>query len=201
MEPARLQRLWTELNDRHFAGALPSIEIVWSRRLTGSAGLFVSRGGPRMPMPEPSTHRRRLIRLSIPLLQAPGDAAAREQELRGTLAHEMIHQWQFDVLKRRPNHGPDFRKKMAALNRDGLGITIHHDLAEAVRPWLRYAWRCLGCGRIYERQRRTIRPSRHRCGGCRGKLQELAGPPPSSAVADPPADGRPRQMELTLFSA
>lgn len=170
MEPAPLQQIWTELNRRHFKNVLPPIDIVWSRRLTGSAGLFVSRGGPRAPL---AGLRRRLIRLSAPLLQAVRDATAREAELRGTLAHEMIHQWQFDVLKRRPNHGPDFRRKMEAMNRDGLEITIHHDLAEAVRPWLRYAWRCLACGQVYERQRRTIRPGRHRCGACRGRLKEL----------------------------
>jgi predicted SprT family Zn-dependent metalloprotease len=170
MEPAPLQQIWTELNRRHFKNVLPPIDIVLSRRLTGSAGLFVSRGGPLATLAGP---RRRLIRLSAPLLQAVCDATAREAELRGTLAHEMIHQWQFDVLKRRPNHGPDFRRKMEAMNRDGLEITIHHDLAEAVRPWLRYAWRCLACGQVYERQRRTIRPGRHRCGACRGKLKEL----------------------------
>lgn len=202
MERAPLQQIWTELNHRHFKGALPPIDIVWSRRLTGSAGLFVSRGGPRTPLAGP---RRRLIRLSAPLLQAGEDAAAREIELRGTLAHEMIHQWQFDVLKRRPNHGPDFHRKMEMMNRDGLRITVHHDLAAAARPWLRYAWRCIACGQVYERQRRTIRPSRHRCGACRGKLEELMAesgwhePQRADnrwAMADPPrADGRWRMAD------
>lgn len=163
-----LRRAWRELNGRFFDGRLPAIDVVWSPRLTASAGLFVSRGGPRAAEPGPG---RRVIRLSLPLLRGPAGAGA--PEIYGTLAHEMIHQWQFDILKRRPNHGPDFRRKMEAMNREGLGITVHHDLAEAVRAWLRYAWRCRGCGRVYERQRRTIRPGRHRCGACRGKLQEL----------------------------
>ena len=85
----------------------------------------------------------------------------------------MIHQWQFDVLKRRANHGPDFCRKMSELNGDGLGITITHRMEGAVRANLKYAWECLRCGRAYRRQRRTIDPVRHRCGPCGGHLKEL----------------------------
>ena len=91
----------------------------------------------------------------------------------GTLAHEMIHQWQYDILKRRPNHGPEFHRIMAIMNRDGLGITIRHSLDKAVHALTKYTWRCTECGRDYHRQRNTIRPGRHRCGECLGKLREL----------------------------
>jgi len=43
----QLQSQWSELNTRYFGGALPPIEIVWSSRLTSSAGMFVSHAGPR----------------------------------------------------------------------------------------------------------------------------------------------------------
>jgi len=161
--PVTLEQLrahWTDLNARYFGGGLPSIEIVWSARLTSSAGMFVSHAGPRS--------RRRLIRLSTPLLQNLS-----ERELLTTLAHEMIHQWQFDVRKRRPDHGPDFLEKMDAMNHDGLKITIHHTLDEEVSAFMTYAWRCLECGQDYQRQRRTIRPKDHRCGACRGPLGEV----------------------------
>jgi predicted SprT family Zn-dependent metalloprotease len=165
--PDRLQHLWSKFNHRFFRGTLPPIEIVWSNRLTASAGMFASRVGPRAP---DAGSARRCIRLSVPLLGHPSRAT--DQELLGTLAHEMIHQWQFDILKRRPNHGPDFRRKMVEMNREGLGVTISHVLDEAVEALAKYAWHCLGCGKVYHRQRRTIRPSRHRCGCCRGKLRE-----------------------------
>jgi len=166
----QLQELWAKLNLRYFRGTLPAVDIEWSPRLTASSGMFVSRIGPRTRTtgsadPPPGG---RLIRLSLPLLQRQSD-----KEILSTLAHEMIHQWQFDVLKKRPNHGSDFRETMAAMNRDGLGITIRHDLDEAVRALAKYAWRCLRCGRVYERQRRTIRPRHHQCGVCRGQLREL----------------------------
>jgi predicted SprT family Zn-dependent metalloprotease len=111
---------------------------------------------------------RRLIRLSIPLLQDQP-----HEELIGTLAHEMIHQWQYDILKRRPDHGPEFHRMMAVMNRDGLGITIRHSLEKAVHALTKYTWRCTDCGRDYHRQRKTIRPGRHRCGECLGTLCEL----------------------------
>lgn len=165
----QFQQFWAALNVRYFRGALPPIEIVWSLRLTASTGMFISRLGPRaraIHHADPAP-RRRLIRLSAPLLRHQT-----ERELVGTLAHEMIHQWQYDLLQRRPDHGAEFHRKMAAMNRDGLGITVHHHLEHAVRALAKYAWQCLQCGRVYERQRRTIRPVRHRCGACRGRLRE-----------------------------
>ncbi|HET8579953.1 MAG TPA: SprT-like domain-containing protein [Nitrospiraceae bacterium] len=175
----RLQAFWGEVNDKYFRGALPPIEIIWSRRLTSSAGMFVSRVGPRARAGDcaETTDERRVIRLSAPLLQRTSEKTEQaEREILSTLAHEMIHQWQFDVLKRRPNHGPDFSRKMATMNPDGLEITVCHRFDEAVQAFAKHAWQCRRCGKVYERQKRTIRPSRHRCGTCQGTLREV---PPS----------------------
>jgi len=167
--------------------------------------MFVSRVGPRAKTQLGTDTRpeRRLIRLSLPLLQQLSERSHYvEQEILGTLAHEMIHQWQFDVLKRRPNHGPDFARKMAAMNHDGLGITICHRFDEAVRAFAKHAWQCRRCGKVYERQRRTIRPSRHRCGACCGQLREVLaqGNTPRSTVksvrTENRATGQTIQMEL-----
>ena len=165
-----LQGFWRDLNRRYFRERLQSIAIVWSRRLTASVGMFVSHVGPKAPWtgPHMPNGERRIIRLSIPLLQDQPD-----QEIVGTLAHEMIHQWQYDILKRHPNHGPEFHRMMAIMNRDGLGITIRHSLDKAVHALTKYTWRCTECGRDYHRQRKTIRPGRHRCGECLGNLREL----------------------------
>lgn len=171
--PATLQQLqahWADLNARYFGGALPPIDIQWSGRLTSSAGMFVSHAGPRARADGRSDagRPRRLIRLSAPLL-----AHLPVRELLSTLAHEMIHQWQYDVRRRRPDHGPDFVEMMNTMNRDGLRVTIHHALDEQVGAFMTYAWRCLECGQDYQRQRRTIRPRDHRCGACHGPLGEV----------------------------
>ena len=172
-----LAKLWSELNGRYFAGLLPPIDLVWSRRLTSSVGMFVSRRGPRPRLDQeglrPPTKRE--IRLSLPLLQQVArESEYSDQEIVNTLAHEMIHQWQYDILKRRPNHGPDFLRKMTEMNREGaLAITTYHSLQKEVLALARFAWRCRQCGKVYRRQRRTIQPRRHHCGICRGLLQEL----------------------------
>ena len=189
-----LTQMWSDLNGRYFADLLPPIDLVWSRRLTSSVGMFVSRRGPRPRLDQDGLRppTRREIRLSLPLLQQVAqESEYGEQEIVNTLAHEMIHQWQYDILKRRPNHGPDFLRKMTEMNRDGaLAITIYHSLQKEVLALARFAWRCRQCGRLYRRQRRTIQPRRHYCGICRGSLQELGSvsriqheppPPPTPA--------------------
>jgi predicted SprT family Zn-dependent metalloprotease len=174
--------------------------------------MFVSRTGPRSSWGETATHKtsKREIRLSMPLLKPLlARSPFGNNELVSTVAHEMIHQWQYDVLKRRPNHGPDFLRKMREMNGDGaLAITVYHALKKEVQALSRFAWRCGRCGRIYRRQRRTIQPRRHHCGSCRGALHEvssadLARPAPSEAGGPKPCRSSelPGQLELDFFAS
>ena len=132
--------------------------------------MFVSRVGPRSRQvgKEERHGAARCIRLSAPLLQDQSLL-----EIEQTLAHEMIHQWQYDVKKRVPNHGPDFSMMMERMNRDGMGIAIRHSLDRQVEKFSKYLWRCSACGTSYRRQRRTLSPTRHCCGRCHGKLEEV----------------------------
>jgi predicted SprT family Zn-dependent metalloprotease len=163
--------MWSSLNHSYFDNRLPSIDIQWSTRLTSSVGLFVTQSGPRTHLVAPETRHGsgRVIRLSLPLLREQPLA-----EIRGTLAHEMIHQWQFDVKKCHPSHGREFRRVMNLMNEDGLGITIYHALTQEVEALSKYAWQCQQCGRAYHRQRKSISSNTHRCGYCRGELREVS---------------------------
>ena len=210
-----LQARWQHLNTRYFDGSLRPIEIVWSQRLTASVGMFACRQGPKAFYPLALTHSRREIRLSLPLFE---QLAARtpyaEQELLNTLAHEMIHQWQFDVLKRRPDHGLEFLRKMTQMNRTGeVSVTTYHTLEQEVMALSKFAWRCQDCGRLYRRHRKTIQPNHHHCGSCQGQLQELVSPTqliedrptpyPTHASAPSPRSTRPTTLgrapeQLTL---
>lgn len=193
-----LQSIWRELNGSYFQNRLPAIEIQWSNRLTASAGLFRSRTGPRTSWVDPEERhgKGRVIRLSVPLLSGQSF-----EEIRGTLAHEMIHQWQFDVKKWCPSHGREFRRIMALMNDDGLGITIYHTLGEDARVSVKFTWRCVRCGHAYHRQRNTLSTKRHRCGLCRGPLQEIVDhntggepspQPPPSGRGSHEQDGQPQ---------
>ena len=165
-----LQEMWQQLSSQFFDNRLPAIRIEWSTRLTASAGLFASQVGPRSRWVS-SAYRHgkaRVIRLSAPLL-----CGQSERELRGTLAHEMIHQWEYDIRKRHPSHGLIFREMMDRMNEAGLGITIRHELNETVNAFNRYSWECVRCGMSYHRQRRSIVPARHVCSECRGVLVEV----------------------------
>ncbi|MDR4483299.1 MAG: SprT-like domain-containing protein [Nitrospirales bacterium] len=166
----KVQAMWQSLARQFFENRLPLITIEWSTRLTASAGLFVSQIGPRSRWASREYRQgaARVIRLSAPLLRDQP-----EEELRRTLAHEMIHQWQFDIRKHRPSHGAEFREMMHRMNAAGLGVTVRHQLNVAVHGHHRYTWQCLQCGMAYHRQRRTIIPTRHICSRCRGKLVEV----------------------------
>jgi predicted SprT family Zn-dependent metalloprotease len=212
LSSSQLLDVWRDLNRRYFEATLPPIALVWSKRLTSSVGMFVSRTGPRSSWGERTRAKtsKREIRLSLPLL-TPFLARAPfgSHELISTLAHEMIHQWQYDILKRRPNHGPDFLRKMREMNRDGgLAVTVYHALQQEVQALSRFAWRCGRCGRVYRRQRRTIQPRHHHCGSCRGALHEisssdLAGSAPSETGLPQPSrpSDFPAQLELDFSSA
>jgi predicted SprT family Zn-dependent metalloprotease len=165
-----VQAMWQSLAHHFFENRLPLITIEWSTRLTASAGMFVSQIGPRSWWASRGYREgaARVIRLSAPLLRDQPEA-----ELRRTLAHEMIHQWQFDIRRHRPSHGVEFREMMHRMNVAGLGVTVRHQLNVAVQSHNRYAWQCLQCGMAYHRQRRTIIPTRHICSRCRGKLVEV----------------------------
>jgi predicted SprT family Zn-dependent metalloprotease len=192
-----LQARWQHLNARYFAGSLRPIEILWSQRLTASVGTFACRQGPKTFYP----HNHREIRLSLPLFE---QLAARtpyaEQELLNTLAHEMIHQWQFDVLKRRPDHGLEFLRKMTQMNRSGeVAVTTYHSLEKEVIALSKFAWRCENCGRLYRRHRRTIQPKHHHCGACRGPLttqlvDDRPPPYPTRALDPSPRSARPTAL-------
>jgi hypothetical protein len=77
------------------------------------------------------------------------------------------------VKKWCPSHGREFRRIMTLMNDDGLGITIYHSLGEDARVSVKLTWRCAWCGHAYHRQRHTLSTERHRCGLCRGPLQEI----------------------------
>ena len=159
-----LDSLFQQLNHALFDRAIPIVPVVWSTRMTRSAGLFWWKHHRTGPL-------ECGIRLSWPLL---GDRP--HEDLLATLAHEMIHAWVALYLKD-PNHGHGllFQTKMAEINRiqSDFVVTQRHSFSAEVDRHTKYRWDCLQCGTIYRRQRNSINLQRHRCGKCRGRLLRI----------------------------
>jgi SprT-like family protein len=128
-EEALLQRLYDRLAARF--GLDPARVRLSTRKLTGGE---IEYGAP---------HR---ITISAHL-------SARERE--DTLRHEAAHAWAFRIRGARVGHGPLFRRLAARLGaRPGSAPTT--DALKEFRRKRSIAYRCEGCGEIFER----IRPFR-----------------------------------------
>lgn len=131
------QRLYAELNQRHFEGKLPPCQLELSARLIRTAGKIW-----------PKT---RLMRLSLPYHQHYGP-----DELHNTILHEMIHLWLYEQ-KLPSGHTPLFRRKLEEV---GLGGRTRA-LPIPARPY-KYVYACpTCCCEVYTR--RKIHSS---CGRC-----------------------------------
>jgi hypothetical protein len=103
----RLLELHTELNARHFAGALGSVRIGLSYQMRRKLGEFRPPAGPG---------GRPSIVLGRRHVRRDGWSAAVE-----TFLHEMIHQWQSETGLPLA-HDPAFRRKAAAVGIDGRAV-------------------------------------------------------------------------------
>ncbi|XP_018568711.1 sprT-like domain-containing protein Spartan [Anoplophora glabripennis] len=124
--------LFLSFNDRFFWGALVTVCVSWSKRMTSCAGIcsYQGRGGLCS------------ITLSEPLLKLRP-----RKDLVETLLHEMIHAYLFvtNNNRDRDGHGPEFHKHMFRINKEaGTNITVYHDFHDEVRLYKQHWWRCDG---------------------------------------------------------
>lgn len=162
MSLLNLQDIYDRLNQNGFEGALPTIPLEWSTRMTKCSGTFgYVRNRLTGAMSKPK------IRLSVPVL------GPHPEEVENVLAHEMIHFW--EALKyNHSSHGAIFQSKMHRLNRQlGLKITLQHELEVSYN----HVWSC-GCGKATIKRQRydertNIKAGRCYCRGCHGRLTYL----------------------------
>ncbi|MCP9775461.1 SprT family zinc-dependent metalloprotease [Cyanobium sp. HWJ4-Hawea] len=148
LEP--LLPLFHRLNREHFEGSLapkglPMVEVRWSDgRLSRTAGLY--RRGRHADGSDLCE-----IVLSRPLLEP----LPREATL-STLCHEMIHAWVDRVLGAQEVHGPEFRRRMGAINalQDVFQVSVRHRYPVPARS-SRWLARCPSCGIQAPYQRRV----------------------------------------------
>ena len=99
----RLSVLHSELNQRHFAGALGAVRLVLSAKMRRRLGEFRPPDAPGEPA---------VISISRRHLRRDGWRSVQE-----TLAHELVHQWQFEA-GHRLGHDSEFRRRCRAMGID-----------------------------------------------------------------------------------
>lgn len=159
---------FNEFNNIVFGGRLGSVEVEWSKKLNTTAGLTrLRKSYDNSTTSGTPLKRHALIELSTKVIDD-------EEKLRTTLLHEMIHAavWLLDGVCK-PPHGPEFKlwAKRAMASIPGVRVTTTH----SYEIQFKYAWACTspGCPFIVKRHSKSVDPSRHACGRCKGQLVEV----------------------------
>lgn len=130
-----LVQLFSELNQKHFDGLLPTCDLHWNSRLRVVAGRFSPR--KRLPNDFRFGLKPALIEIAGYLRQKPDGPKLIED----TLGHEMIHYWLW--IRGRPyGHTAEFLKKMRA-----MGVNRYNPCPE--RRAFKYLYGCPHCKRTY----------------------------------------------------
>ncbi len=155
------------------------IRLVWTNKLNTTAGranwkreTIRPRQSPTTPAdttpPPPTIKHHASIELAEKVITTPS-------RLLNVLAHEFCHLATFmlDGVTTNP-HGREFKtwaSRCSAAFGDSHGIEVTTKHTYDID--FRYAWECDECGVLYKRHSKSIDPSRHRCGGCKGGLRQV----------------------------
>lgn len=151
-----------------FEGKLAEVEVIWSKRLTSTAGL--------------TRLRRTKTGSRIASIELSNKLIDDEVRLQATLMHEMCHAaaWLVDNVNK-PPHGQCFKKwaTLAMRRVPGLIVSTTH---EYVTNTYKFAWKCTNesCDFVVQRHSRSVDVNRHCCGKCKCKLIEIEVPTPES---------------------
>lgn len=109
-----LYQHFAELNTALFDGALKPIELRWHHTKT-RGGLFVCKTVSSVK------NGKRIFEKHPQYIEVSGYFAKTEEDMRGILAHEMIHQYIAENnIKDDGAHGTEFHKMMRRLNAKGV---------------------------------------------------------------------------------
>jgi len=111
-----------------------------------------------------------------------------EDRLINTMAHEYCHLANYMVMGVRDQpHGISFqvlgRKcKEALKDHPVYGGRIEVTTRHSYKIDYKYVWTCVDCCQNYGRHSKSIDPSRHRCGKCKGLLQQIKPKPRAASL-------------------
>lgn len=166
------------------AQASGGIKITWSKTLLKTAGRAHWKSErirtwetPDQPASTVYTHQA-----SIELAERIIDD---ENRLINTIAHEYCHLANYMISNVTNNpHGASFKawgQKCTEAMQDHplyggkIKVTTKHNYEIEYK----YVWECVGCTQTYGRHSKSIDPGRQRCGGCKGRLEQIKPKPRS----------------------
>ena len=124
-----LGAVYSEVNTRHFSGALPVMPVMWEPKLA-EVGLLA---GHAFTLEGMFGHigKKAVILLDPALQNNP-------QALRRALCHEMAHAYLYVTGDNSTNHGPAFKTVLARLALEGAfqGIAASDEERASLRAWL-----------------------------------------------------------------
>ena len=151
--------------------------ILWSKKLASTAGRAnwrreaVRRKNQDGTFSEPTYRHHASIELAEKVIDC-------EDRLINVLAHEFCHLANFMIsgVKDQP-HGKEFKiwagRVTHAFKDRGVEVTTKHGYDINYK----YVWTCGDCGLDYKRHSKSIDPSKHSCGSCKGKLAQVLPAP------------------------
>ena len=152
--------IFDRLNKTAFDGKLvlnDNLTYSWSKTLNKTAG--------DCRLMTKNKVRKAHIRLAVKVLSDL-------ERLKQTLTHEMCHAMAWLVhANRKPPHGKYFRywAQKAENAFDDVRVTTCH----SYKIQFKFQWKCSECRYVYGRHSKSIKPEKHRCGVCKGKLMFL----------------------------
>lgn len=160
------------------------VKVVWTKTLNTTAG--------RASWRRETIRRRKAEGSSAPVeykhhaaIELAEKVIDDEHRLLNVMAHEFCHLANFMVTGMTTNpHGKEFKawagKCSAAFAHRGIDVTTKH----SYEIDFKFVWACADCGAEYKRHSRSIDPARHRCGSCKGMLNQTK-PVPRGKAAGP----------------
>ncbi|KAF6219346.1 hypothetical protein HO133_005171 [Letharia lupina] len=172
------------------------VHIIWSKKLSSTAGRASWRREAIGSKNDDgyvsnTTHRHHAsIELAEKVIDDEGQFSPNhtimnkadiiQDRLINVIAHEYCHLANFMIsgVKDSP-HGKEFkewaRKCTNAFSHRAINVTTKHSYTIAYK----YIWTCMSptCGLEYKRHSKSIDPSKHSCGNCKGKLVQVQPAP------------------------
>ncbi|KAK7990541.1 hypothetical protein PG990_014821 [Apiospora arundinis] len=192
---AELDEKVTEGQLAKLTAATGGITIKWSTTLQSTAGRAHWKCKETSTMTEQadgtmaSSGKQKLHTAHIELATK---VLLNEPDLLNTVAHEFCHLATF-ILDGKPKaaHGAEFKRWGARCSRvfgdRGIVVTTKHNYEIEYK----YIWRCVECLTEVQRHSKSVDPVKHRCGRCKGVLQQVKPVPRGSAAAGKAGESGP----------